>query len=188
MAVSKFYEKHTAVQQNNQPETILEKALELTDAQERAAYLDEVCGKDAALRDEIESLLAAHFEADAFMVTLVDPVWQETATEKEGDRIGRYKLLQQIGEGGFGTVYLAEQTEPVKRRVALKVIKAASSARSVGHLGGMTYLCGGVAWNGGRRAKREARSGVRPRRSWPWAPGSGGGSATVRRDSASPGF
>ena len=93
--------------ENHSAETILQEALELSDLQERAAYLDEACGDDEALRGEIESLLAAHFAADAFMDTLADPVWQEAPTEKEGDRIGRYKLLQQIGEGGFGTVYMS---------------------------------------------------------------------------------
>src|SRR6266576_5050027 len=52
-------------------------------------------------------------------------------TEKEGDRIGRYKLLQQIGEGGMGVIYMAEQEEPVRRRVALKVIKLGMDTRSV---------------------------------------------------------
>ena len=112
-------------------DTILQEALELSDLKERAAYLDKACGDDEALRGEIESLLAAHFAADAFMDTLADPLWQEAPTEKEGDRIGRYKLLQQIGEGGFGTVYLAEQTEPLKRRVALKVIKAGMDSKEI---------------------------------------------------------
>ena len=125
------FKQEPIMEEPQSPETILEKALELTDPQERAAYLDEACGNDPALRDEMESLLAAHLEADAFMATLADPVWQDTASEKEGDRIGRYKLLQQIGEGGFGTVYLAEQTEPVKRRVALKVIKAGMDSKEV---------------------------------------------------------
>ncbi len=117
---------------NHSPDTILQGALELADLQERAAYLDEMCGDNERLRSEIESLLAAHFAADAaFMDTLADPIWQEAPTEKEGDRIGRYKLLQQVGEGGFGTVYVAEQTEPVKRRVALKVIKAGMDSKEV---------------------------------------------------------
>ena len=90
--------------ENHSADTILQEALELSDLQERAAYLDEACGDDEALRGEIDSLLAAHFAADAFMDTLADPLWQEAPTEKEGDRIGRYKLLQQIGEAGFGTV------------------------------------------------------------------------------------
>ena len=114
------------------PESILECALNLADPQARAAWLDEACGEDEALRGEIESLLAAHCAADAaFMDTLVDPVWSEVPGEKEGDTIGRYKLLQQIGEGGFGTVYMAAQTEPVKRRVALKVIKAGMDSKEV---------------------------------------------------------
>ncbi len=120
------------MKEDHSPEAILERALEIDDPQARAAYLDEACGDNEALRGEIESLLSAHGAADAgFMDTLVDPVWNVVPGEKEGDLIGRYKLLQQIGEGGFGTVYMAEQTEPVKRRVALKVIKAGMDSKEV---------------------------------------------------------
>lgn len=85
--------------ENHSPETILQEALELSDIQERAAWLDEMCGDDEALREEVESLLAAHFAANSdFMDTLADSVLQEAPTEQEGDSIGRYKLLQQIGE------------------------------------------------------------------------------------------
>jgi tetratricopeptide (TPR) repeat protein len=118
--------------ENESLEMILEQVLDLPDLQERAAYLSGACGKDEALRAEIESLVAAHDIADAgFMDTLVGPVWSEVPGEKEGDSIGRYKLLQQIGEGGFGTVYMAEQTEPVKRQVALKVIKAGMDSKEI---------------------------------------------------------
>jgi tRNA A-37 threonylcarbamoyl transferase component Bud32 len=117
---------------DHSPETIFEQALEIDDQQARAAYLEQACGEDEALRGEIESLLGAYGAADTgFMDTVVDPVWSEVPGEKEGDSIGRYKLLQQIGEGGFGTVYMAEQTEPVKRRVALKVIKAGMDSKEV---------------------------------------------------------
>jgi serine/threonine protein kinase/tetratricopeptide (TPR) repeat protein len=120
------------MKEDHSPETILERALEIDDPQERAAYLDQACGGNETLRGEIKSLLAAHGAADAgFMDTLVDPIWSEVPGEKEGDSIGRYKLLQQIGEGGFGTVYMAEQTEPVQRRVALKVIKAGMDSKEV---------------------------------------------------------
>jgi hypothetical protein len=76
------------------PESILQNALELVDLKERAAYLDEACGDDEALREDVESLLAAHFSAEGFIATLTDQVFQEIPGEKEGDRIGRYKLLQ----------------------------------------------------------------------------------------------
>ena len=109
----------------------MEKALEIQGSGERAAYLALTCGGDTALRDEVESLIAAHLEDDTFMTSLADPLWSETRREGEGDMIGRYKLLQQIGEGGFGTVFLAEQSQPVKRQVALKVIKPGMDSKEV---------------------------------------------------------
>src|SRR5438552_3208341 len=102
---------------------ILNAALDLP-AGERGAYLDQACAGDAALRQHVEALLRAHEQAEDFLKappTGLD--FKRTApaniplTEKPGDRIGRYKLLQQIGEGGCGVVYMAEQEEPVRRRV-----------------------------------------------------------------------
>jgi serine/threonine protein kinase len=101
---------------------------------ERAAYLDEVCADDAALRQRIEELLQARDEAGAFLESpaAVPPVGtSRLPANKPGDRIGRYKLLQQIGEGGCGVVYMAEQEEPVRRRVALKVIKLGMDTKQV---------------------------------------------------------
>ncbi len=109
----------------------MEKALEIQGSAERAAYLETTCGADAALREEVESLIAAYLEDDTFMTAVADPLWRETRREGEGDRIGRYKLLQQIGEGGFGTVFLAEQSQPVRRQVALKVIKPGMDSKEV---------------------------------------------------------
>ena len=113
------------------PEIILQAALETPSLVDRAGYLDEACGGDPALREEIESLIAAHLAAESFMEPLADPLWREVRSEQEGDTIGRYKLLQQIGEGGFGTVYLAEQSDPVKRQVALKVIKPGMDSKEI---------------------------------------------------------
>jgi serine/threonine protein kinase/tetratricopeptide (TPR) repeat protein len=116
---------------------ILNAALELRPA-ERTAYLDQACAGDAALRRQVEALLQAHAHAEGFLdappagldfkrtVKLNVPL-----TEKPGDKIGRYKLLQQIGEGGCGVVYMAEQEEPVRRRVALKVIKLGMDTKQV---------------------------------------------------------
>jgi serine/threonine protein kinase/WD40 repeat protein len=108
---------------------------------ERAAYLAEACGTDDALRGRVESLLATEGLAEGFLETPVsgaiggepDEIAAAGAVvaEKPGDTIGRYKLLQQIGEGGCGVVYMAEQEEPVRRRVALKVIKLGMDTRSV---------------------------------------------------------
>src|SRR5437899_2842550 len=111
----------------------------------RASYLEEACAGDAALRQRVEDLLLAGEEAEGF---LQDPASgaqrpadavgspnapQNTAAtgEKVGERIGAYKLLQQIGEVGCGVVYMAEQEEPVKRRVALKIIKLGMYTKQV---------------------------------------------------------
>ena len=113
------------------PEVILQAALEIPSLPERTAYLDQACGGDPALRDEVESLITAHLAAETFMDPVADPLWREVRGEKAGDTIGRYQLLRQLGEGGFGTVYLADQSEPVKRQVALKVIKPGMDSREI---------------------------------------------------------
>ena len=116
-------------------------ALERPDAAERARFLDEACGADAGLRERVEKLLRAADEIGGFMAQPsrkpADLDLNQTGrvviplTEKSGDKIGRYKLLQQIGEGGCGVVYMAEQEEPVRRRVALKVIKLGMDTKQV---------------------------------------------------------
>ena len=123
---------------------IFNSALERTTAAERAAYLDGACAEDAALRARIESLLRAHEAAAGFLpaderapaVAPTDqpsvlPTFSSPVTEKDGDRIGRYKLREKIGEGGCGVVYVADQETPVRRRVALKVIKLGMDTRAV---------------------------------------------------------
>ncbi|MCX5646979.1 MAG: protein kinase [Phycisphaerae bacterium] len=102
--------------------------------QERAAYLDAVCGSDRQLRAEIESLVSAHCEAGPFLRVLLegqDAVGGGPLTEGPGTIIGRYKLLEKIGEGGMAVVYMAEQTEPIRRKVALKIIKLGMDTRQV---------------------------------------------------------
>jgi serine/threonine protein kinase len=113
-------------------EAILATALEQADPALRREYLEEVCAGDASLRQEVESLLAAHDEAGDFLAgQALSAVPQLPPGEKAGDRVGRYKLLEQIGEGGFGVVWMAEQEEPVRRRVALKIIKLGMDTREV---------------------------------------------------------
>ncbi len=112
-------------------EIILEAALEIDGLQERAVFLGEACGGDQALREEVGSLIAAHLASETFMDSAAEPLWCAISGEKEGDIIGRYKLLRQIGEGGFGTVYLADQSDPVKRQVALKIIKPGMDSREI---------------------------------------------------------
>src|SRR5437588_11054068 len=120
-------------------EALFTLAVEKT-AAERAAFLDRECSGDAELRQRVEALLGAHEKAGEFLneppaavsaKTFVITTGMVPITEKAGDRIGRYKLLQQIGEGGCGVVYMAEQEEPVRRRVALKVIKLGMDTKSV---------------------------------------------------------
>ena len=113
---------------------IFDAAIELP-PERRPTYLREACGGDDALRQRVEALLGAHESAEAFMDHPAVELRRETPwvkpAEKAGDRIGRYKLLQQIGEGGCGVVYMAEQEEPVRRRVALKVIKLGMDTKQV---------------------------------------------------------
>lgn len=115
----------------NREEEIFGDALDLP-APERAAFLDRACAGDAALRARLAALLASHEAADDFMARPPTPPRAETRPEeKPGDQLGHYTLLKKIGEGGCGVVYLAEQTAPVRRRVALKVIKLGMDTREV---------------------------------------------------------
>jgi serine/threonine protein kinase/WD40 repeat protein len=124
---------------NKSLRALFNEALERDDPVEQARFLDEVCGADAVLRGRVEKLLRAHEEAGGFFSepSKVPASAHATGTialrltEKPGDKIGRYKVLQQIGEGGCGVVYMAEQREPVRRRVALKVIKPGMDTKQV---------------------------------------------------------
>ena len=116
-------------------EKVFESAIKLATPQERAAYVRGACGEDPALRQQVESLIQAHDEVGGFMPTdpgeTVITIPDRPLSEKEGTCIGRYKLLQRIGEGGMGVIYMAEQTEPVTRKVALKIIKLGLDTKSV---------------------------------------------------------
>src|SRR5712691_6520272 len=101
---------------------------------DRAAYLDQVCGDDDELRQRLEHFLGAQAELGSFLESPAVPVnatADEPTREGPGTVIGPYKLLQQIGEGGMGVVFMAEQSRPVQRKVALKVIKAGMDSRQV---------------------------------------------------------
>jgi eukaryotic-like serine/threonine-protein kinase len=128
-------------------ETVFAAALRWDTPAQREAYLDEACAGDPERRRRIEDLLHAQAEADTFLdrspaqpprpLAGVDSLPTVSdgrgliQGEGPGSRVGRYKILQQIGEGGCGTVFMAEQEEPVRRRVALKVIKLGMDTKSV---------------------------------------------------------
>jgi serine/threonine protein kinase len=132
--------------QPNQIDQIFHEASRIESAAERSEYLERVCGDDADLRGRVERLLAAQVEVGSFVespapgaelgATVVQSGSGDSRdacsmTEMSGAQIGPYKLLQKLGEGGMGVVYMAEQTEPVERRVALKIIKPGMDTRQV---------------------------------------------------------
>src|SRR5262245_61260137 len=104
---------------------------------DREAFIAEACGGDAVLMEEVRVLVAAHGQAKNFMLgaaPLPAEVEAELARlkpEEPGDRIGNYKLRERLGEGGFGVVWVADQEAPVRRRVALKIIKLGMDTREV---------------------------------------------------------
>jgi WD40 repeat protein/serine/threonine protein kinase len=113
------------------------KALDLNSPGERQEYLDNVCAGDSALRAEVEALLEASGRAGSFLtspavgLSPVPTVDEQPIRERPGTVIGPYKLMEQIGEGGMGLVFVAEQQHPVRRKVALKVIKPGMDTRQV---------------------------------------------------------
>ncbi len=117
-------------------EQIFAEALALP-AGERPRFLVHACGDDAGLRQRIEALIRAHESAGGFMAAApppadaAPPAAPPDSADVPGNRIGRYKLLQQIGVGGCGVVWMAEQEEPVRRRVALKIIKLGMDTKAV---------------------------------------------------------
>lgn len=116
-------------------------AMEIACPRERDAFLVEACGGDTELRASVEALIE-NARDDEFMQTAAMPLppsdsntiagpAEDPIGERVGDRLGVYRLLQKIGEGGVGIVYLAEQEEPVRRRVAIKVLKPGLETKSV---------------------------------------------------------
>ena len=116
------------------PAAIFARAMEFSPGPLRTTYLDESCGIGTPLRNDVEALIQMEEDPTGFFApqnTGAKTRFASGIHEPEGNRIGRYKLLQRIGEGGCGIVYLAEQTSPVRRKVALKIIKLGLDSRSV---------------------------------------------------------
>src|SRR5271154_1769982 len=121
----------------NREEALFQAAVQLTGA-ERATFLNGACLGDDALRQRLEALLAAHDAPDELLpkgapavVKTIKLDLSDAPDEAVGQTLGRYKLLERLGEGGCGVVYVAEQTQPVRRRVALKVIKLGMDTKQV---------------------------------------------------------
>jgi WD40 repeat protein/serine/threonine protein kinase len=109
------------------------RALDCDTPEARAAYLEGACARDVALRGKLEELLKEHFANDSL---LAGPAVEGERSQVESQQapapmLDRYKLLEKIGEGGFGEVWMAEQREPIKRRVALKIIKPGMDSRQI---------------------------------------------------------
>ena len=113
---------------------LFNEAIARASSAERELFLDQACGNDAVARRRIEALLRAHSEAGGFLGGESPAEWSAQVrpiTERIGTNIGPYTLVEQIGEGGFGVVFLAQQIEPVRRSVALKILKPGMDTRQV---------------------------------------------------------
>ncbi len=110
---------------------IFGQALQIKSAAERETYLARACHGEPELRRQVDSLLRAHEQAGDFLSQTMPLPSSDFEIQPLGTLIGRYKLLEKIGEGGFGVVYMAEQQQPVRRKVALKIIKPGMDTREV---------------------------------------------------------
>src|SRR5215211_7657250 len=109
---------------------IFNEAIARNSDEQRRGYLDEVCSNDPQVKTRIEALLRAHFEAGGFFGG-PSSTTSPTELHPTEDEFGPYKLLEQIGEGGSGVVFMAEQLEPLRRKVALKILKPGMDTRQV---------------------------------------------------------
>src|SRR5262245_57662965 len=117
-----------------QVDEVFDEALRRAAGRDRARYLDEACGGDPELRRRVERLLRAGSEAGNFLEAPAQdpsPTLARPPVGGPGTALGPYKLIEQIGEGGMGSVWMAQQQEPVKRLVAIKLIKAGMDSAQV---------------------------------------------------------
>jgi serine/threonine protein kinase len=116
-------------------ESILASAVEISEFGERQRFVDQACHGDVALKERVQELIDNHFHAGSFLespaAAFAATVDLHAGPEPSGTMIGPYKLLQPIGEGGMGTVYMAEQKQPVQRMVALKLMRSGLDSRQV---------------------------------------------------------
>ena len=117
-------------------EAIFKVACQLASPDTREVYLNQVCGNNSVAFKRISALLRVHFEEANFLEAspiqlAIRPALEQSTVETLGSYIGPYKLIEQIGDGGMGVVYMAAQKEPVRRTVALKVIKAGMDTHQV---------------------------------------------------------
>src|SRR5216684_4177294 len=116
-------------------EAIFLEALQKPTPEARAAFLDVACVDHPELRLSVNMLLKAHERAGGFLENVphlgVATIDEPAVAERPGTVIGPYKLLEQIGEGGFGVVFMAEQQQPIRRKVALKILKPGMDTRQV---------------------------------------------------------
>jgi len=121
--------------QTSSIESILASAVEISEFGERQRFVDQACHGDLALKERVLELIDNHFRAGSFLespaAAFAATVDLHAAPEPSGTMIGPYKLLQPIGEGGMGTVYMAEQKQPVQRMVALKLMRSGLDSRQV---------------------------------------------------------
>ncbi|MEX2172258.1 MAG: serine/threonine protein kinase, partial [Pirellulales bacterium] len=122
-------------------QAVFEVARKIDSREARQSYLQQTCGEDRELKHRVAALLRAYEESESFLESPppglddlpagLDATVNHPISERPGTVIGPYKLLQQIGEGGMGVVFMAEQTEPIQRTVALKIIKPGMDTRQV---------------------------------------------------------
>src|SRR5262245_21474793 len=120
--------------QNTAKDIFLE-AIEIADAGMRSDFVAAKCGGDEALRRDVEMLLLHHSDQRSFLESPAcaesPSIERQASTESPGATIGPYKLLEQIGEGGMGVVWMAEQSRPVQRKVAIKIIKPGMDSKQI---------------------------------------------------------